>query len=365
MPKNDPATYLSTAYLAGLLGTAVTSVEPLDSGSNSRAFKVIAADGSKYAAKLYPGPTADGESRLEAEFSAMEFLHQRGVDCVPQPVVADHSRQCAVYEFVEGARVVSSEATTADIDQACRFLRRLDELKADPETIRLPKAAEACFSIQAIVRNLESRLGLLQSVDGSSPQVGALKGFLASEFLPAFRGAVAWCRNRVAGTGASMDAELSPENRTLSPSDFGFHNCLRRSNGQLVFLDFEYFGWDDPAKMICDFLLHPAMELSFSLKRRFIENLIGTPNPDQVLLERVETVYPLFGLKWCMIILNPFLSRYRLQRGIGEVPGPRRNVLLGQQLEKARIMLSLMLSKTGREYERFPYRDAWFAPSVT
>lgn len=360
MPKNDPGINLSTDYLTGLLGTAVTSVEPLDGGSNSRAFKVTAADGSKYAAKLYPGPTADGESRLTAEFTALEFLRQRGVDCVPRPVAADHSHQCAIFEFVEGFKSVSSEATTADIDQACRFLQRLDELKDDQEAIRLPRAAEACFSIQAVVRNLESRLGPLQAVNGSAPMAGALKAFLDTEFLPAFQKTVSWCQQRVAGTGMSMDAELSPEDRTLSPSDFGFHNCLRRSNGQLVFLDFEYFGWDDPAKMICDFLLHPAMELSVSLKMRFVENMLGTPKPVQALLERVETVYPLFGLKWCLIMLNPFLSRYRLQRGIGGVPGPSRNKALGQQLEKAR----LMLSSVEREYDRFPYRDARYAPSV-
>jgi hypothetical protein len=361
MPKSDSAMNLTTAYLTQLLGIAVTSVEPLDGGSNSRAFKVTAIDGSKYAAKLYPGPTADGESRLEAEFTALEFLRRRGLDRVPRPVVADPSHQCAIFEFVEGSRLVSSEVNTADIDQACRFLLRLSELKDDPESILLPNAAEACFSIQAVVGNLETRLRALQDVNDSSRPAAELKEFMDTEFLPAFGNTVAWCRKRVAAAGQSMDTELSPENRTLSPSDFGFHNCLRRRNGQLVFLDFEYFGWDDPAKMICDFLLHPAMELSVSLKMRFVENMLGTPKPDQTLLEQVETVFPLFGLKWCLIILNPFLPRYRLQRGLGGVSGPSRNRIFGRQLEKARLMLSI----TGKENERFPYRDARYAPSVT
>lgn len=360
MPKSDPATRLSLGYLTSLLGATVISVEPLDGGNNSRVFKVTAWDNAEYAVKLYPGPTADGQSRMAAEFTALEFLHRRSVDCVPRPVVTDHDRQCAVYEFVEGARVVPSEATAADIDQASRFLRRLKELKDDPESLRLPKAAEACFSMRAIVNNLEARLGQLQAIDSSSPREGELNGFLDKEFLPAFRRIVDWCQTRITSAGTSMDAELEPENRTLSPSDFGFHNCLRRSNGELVFLDFEYFGWDDPAKMICDFMLHPAMELSFSLKRRFVENLIGTFNPDQLLLERVETAYPLFGLKWCLIFLNPFLSRYRLQRGIAGGTGLGRNGLLEQRLEKAKLMLSIVEG----EYERFPYRDARCAPSV-
>ena len=46
--------------------------------------------------------------------------------------------------------------------------------------------------------------------------------------------------------------------RVLSPSDFGFHNALRRPDGTIVFVDFEYFGWDDPAKMMADAMLHPG-----------------------------------------------------------------------------------------------------------
>lgn len=360
MPKNDPATNLSTAYLARLLGVRVTSIEPIDGGNNSRVFKVTAADNSMYAAKLYLGLTADGQSRMGVEFNALEFLRKRGVECVPRPVAADHSRQCAVYEFVEGASVDSTEATTADIDQAVRFLRRLNALKDDPESLRLPKAAEACFSFRAIVNNLKARLGQLQEIDGSPPRKGGLDKFLDKEFLPAFRRIVAWCQKRIIDAGTSMDAELNPEDLTLSPSDFGFHNSLRRSNGELVFLDFEYFGWDDPAKIICDFLLHPAMELNPFLKRRFVENLIGTPSPDHVLLDRVETAYPLFGLKWCLILLNPFLSEYRLQRGIASTTGPKRTSLFEQQLEKTKLFLSIV----ERDYESFPYWNVCYAPNV-
>src|ERR1700680_1391707 len=44
--------------------------------------------------------------------------------------------------------------------------------------------------------------------------------------------------------GLAFDAELPQEWRSLVPSDFGFHNSLRRPDGSLAFLDFEYFGWD-------------------------------------------------------------------------------------------------------------------------
>src|SRR6266480_4587472 len=64
-------------------------------------------------------------------------------------------------------------------------------------------------------------------------------------------------------------AALPQASRILSPSDFGFHNAIRRPDGTLAFVDFEYFGWDDPAKTIVDFLLHPGMSVADTLKRRF------------------------------------------------------------------------------------------------
>ncbi len=41
----------------------------------------------------------------------------------------------------------------------------------------------------------------------------------------------------------------------VSPSDFGFHNALLDDGGAISFLDFEYSGRDDPAKLDLRFFL--------------------------------------------------------------------------------------------------------------
>ena len=344
MPLNND---LTPAYFAGLLNTEVGSVEPIDGGGNSRAFKVTAEDGSRFAAKVYPDPTADGQDRLAVESGALNFIRRRGIECVPQPIVSDSAKQCALFEYIEGTKVTPNEVSEADIDQATQFLARLDGLKNDPESSIIPSAAEACFSVQDIIDNLDSRLARLEGAGAQE--------FLSVEFVPAFQRTVEWCEERISGTGESMDAELAVNDRTLSPSDFGFHNAIRRDDGELVFLDFEYFGWDDPAKMISDFLLHPAMDLSPSLKARFVTNMAGD-NP--AVMERLETVFPLFGLKWSLILLNAFLPQYRLQRGLDDSDLAET---LERQSEKARLTLSAI----EREYDRFPYRDEEHTVNVT
>ena len=64
----------------------------------------------------------------------------------------------------------------------------------------------------------------------------------------------------------------TPPRRSLSPSDFGFHNALLEADGRLTFVDFEYFGWDDPVKIVADVMLHPGMGLSADHGRRFATN---------------------------------------------------------------------------------------------
>jgi thiamine kinase-like enzyme len=308
---------------------------------------VTTADSSRFAAKIYPGLTADGQDRLTVESEALSFMHQHGIECVPQPIVSDSVNQCAVFEFIEGAKVASNEVSEADIDQATQFLASLDNLKNGPDSSQLPRAAEACFSLRDIIDNLDSRLARLE--------VTGAQGFLVAEFAPAFQRTVEWCEERISSAGESMETELAINDRTLSPSDFGFHNAIRRDDGGLIFLDFEYFGWDDPAKMISDFLLHPAMDLSPNLKVRFVATMAGN-NP--VLMERLETVYPFFGLKWCLILLNAFLPEYRLQRGLDDSK-------LAKTLELQTKKAGLMLSTVERAYERFPYRDEEYTVNVS
>ena len=61
----------------------------------------------------------------------------------------------------------------------------------------------------------------------------------------------------------------------LSPSDFGFHNILQ-SEGRLNFLDFEYAGRDDLAKLLSDFRLCPEIKVKKKYSEIFVKILLMT-----------------------------------------------------------------------------------------
>jgi thiamine kinase-like enzyme len=171
------------------------------------------------------------------------------------------------------------------------------------------------------------------------------------DLLPSLDEIIEWGAAAAGKEGISFSSELKREERTLSPSDYGFHNSLKKDDGKIVFLDYEYFGWDDPAKLISDFLLHPAMGLSEGLKRRFVNGAIKKFAKDPKLGKRMEIVYPLFGIKWCLILLNEFLPEHMGRRRFAKKGEIDNKKILIEQLAKSEEMLR----KVSGKYKRFPY----------
>lgn len=341
------------AALTRLLNRNVTGIERIGGGRNSQVYKVTVDGGECYALKAYFRHAADNRDRLATEFQSFSYLWKNGFREIPQPIVADHERGWAVYQFIEGEKIPPSQAGDVELTAAVDLLGRLRELSRQAESRKLGAASEAFFAVGLVVENVRQRWQRLCAADGETAPYRELRDFLGKELTPLLDQVTRWSQSRLQAADMSFAQELDWNQRTLSPSDFGFHNALRQRNRRIIFLDFEYFGWDDPAKMISDFLLHPAMDLSPELKKKFASGVLRRFSDFPGLIGRVESVYPLFGLKWCMILLNEFLSDSFQRRQFAAVAVPDRTTLQMQQLDKARRMLN----RIRREYEHFPYRD--------
>ena len=339
MPAAEMARPSPISALSEILGHPVTSVERIGGGRNSQVFKVSCGPARQYVAKLYPDDQPHGRDRLDAEFSSVQFMFDHGVECVPGPITAEPTCRYAIYEYIDGEKISSETVTPADVDQCVEFLLKLKGLTGANGNGELPAAAEACFSVQEALDNIEHRLGALLALPRSDPQYMAMSNVLTDEFSVAFADVREACRSADGRLGRSLTDRIEPEHRTLSPSDFGFHNALRRPDGRIVFFDFEYFGWDDPAKMVVDFLLHPGMDLSGGLKQRFLASMLGGLRDDPGLEARVELVYPLFALKWCLILLNEFLPKHMERRALASAEPVDVVRLRSLQLSKARRII--------------------------
>ena len=92
---------------------------------------------------------------------------------------------------------------------------------------------------------------------------------------------------------SEFNRNIAAHEKTVSPSDFGFHNCLRNLDGNLIFFDFEYFGWDDPVKLISDFYFNLGMALSQDLKSYWITNAVELYGSE--IKRRLLAQLPLYG----------------------------------------------------------------------
>ena len=220
-----------------------------------------------------------------------------------------------------------------------RFILELNRHRHEPAAGSLPPASEACFSLADHLGCIERRLSGLQNSLGDSEADRAAARFLQRRLLPA------WGRveKRVRRGAEALELEparpLPRSRRCLSPSDFGFHNILVHPRRGLSFLDFEYAGWDDPVKMVCDLFAAPAapapVEHFPDFARRALAGLEQSPRR----LALAGLLLPLHRLKWVCIIMNAF-TRVSLSRRAFAGRNGDREKIKRQHLERARRALA-------------------------
>jgi hypothetical protein len=322
-----------------LVGSAVELDRVVGGGRNSRIWRVRSSAGV-FALKQYPPRHNDPRDRLSTEVGALRLFERRDIDVVPRVVGVDDQRGYALLSWIDGSDVV--RISDGDVDAAVGFLASVHALRKSPCAAAQPLAAEACLSGGEILRQVGERLAGLRNL---TPPDEQLVDFLEHSFATQFANWSASARSLAADAGLDFAGELPQEWRSLVPSDFGFHNSLRRSDGSLAFVDFEYFGWDDPVKMTADILLHPGRTLPLAQHARFRQaatRLYGAD--DKTFARRLSVYLPLFGCRWALIMLNEFIPALWRRRTLAGDSGSWSEAKT-RQLGKAREFLAALPEK--------------------
>lgn len=289
-----------------LVGATAEIEHLLAGGRNSRIYHVRSG-AKEFALKQYPSRADDPRDRLSTEVGALTLMERYRIDAVPQVVGVDRERGFALLSWIDGVPV--SEISGTDIAAAAHFLAAIHALRTTLWAKEQPAAAEACLSGAEIERQITARLARLRDLSGE----GDLARFLNHSFGPALEREIVKAKATMKAAGLDFAADLPQEWRSLVPSDFGFHNSLRRRDGSLAFVDFEYFGWDDPVKLSADIMLHPGKPLSAEQCGHFRRLAVGLYGADPSFAPRLGAYLPLFGLRWVLILLNEFIPE-RWQR---------------------------------------------------
>ena len=312
------------------------AIDALPGGRNNRVWRLRASEAA-YLLKQYYWTETDRRDRMGHEWDFLAYLHGAGITCAPRPVAADRENRFALLEFIDGAPVKLADIGEREILSAADFFSAMNASRFSDSGRALPIASEACFSLAEHVETTARRIRRLDQIAPDGEGHRAALAFVSENLLPL------WNRVRariveLASQNGGMERELAPQERCVSPSDFGFHNAIRTPDGRLRFVDFEYAGWDDPAKTIADFANQPDILLDSRLSDIFGARALALFPDGGVLEARLRLLTPLYQIKWACICLNEFLPSgldRRAFTGLKTDQGPTR---LAGHLERARMM---------------------------
>lgn len=304
---------------------------PLSTGGNNRVYR-LDASGSAYLLKEYFHDQEDQRDRLGVEFGFLKFAWNRGLRCVPQPIARHFACRLGLYGFVEGRRVEVGDVTESRVTEAGRFIAQLNAHRGAAEAAELPLASDACLSLSDHLASIDRRVKRL-STDATDARACA---FVCDEVAPRWRRIAGQLAGQGQAWGAALDEPMEMSLRVLSPSDFGFHNALLAGEGRTSFIDFEYAGWDDPAKLAADFFNQVAVPAPITMLDRFVEAMEPDAERRLVLRRRVELLLPAYRLKWCCMTLAAFDPVAARRRGFA---GADTATIRDDTLDKARRLL--------------------------
>ncbi len=317
-------------------------VSPLSGGGNNRGYRVDLSKKSFFL-KAYFHHSSDKRDRLKTEFEFCRFLWSRNVHRTPEPLAYDRRHHVGLYEYIQGRPLSARDITKDRVKEAVRFFLEMNRLRHASQAQALPTASEACFSISDQLAIVGGRLERLEGIKPESRRHREAQAFVLKRMFPAWRAIDREVRQNAARLGLSLKRRLAPANRCLSPSDFGFHNAILTSRGTLRFVDFEYGGWDDVAKAVCDFILQPRIPFPMELVASFCVPVLDFFRGDDTRVARANLLFPVFAFKWSCIFLNDFL-RHRGQPRAFALGIQERNKRFEQQLVKAEKYLEIARS---------------------
>jgi hypothetical protein len=299
---------------------------PVSGGRNNRLYH-ISAGGNSAALKWYYSDENESRDRLAAEFQFCSFCLEHEIHVVPNPLATDPEGRVALYEWVDGTPVT---AVGEDyVGQAVDFIVRLNAQRRASSSKKLGNASEACFRVDSHLGCVGRRVQRLAVSQATAPVHREASRFVNAQLLPAWRRIEAECGRSVPG-----DSKLGSLDRCISPSDFGFHNALVSDKGELTFLDFEYAGWDDPAKLVCDFFCQVELPVPRRHWAEVVDALASHTQHAEDFRRRCLALFPVYQVKWACIVLNYFLPEHAPRREFSSLESPSDD-RLREQLAKA------------------------------
>jgi len=278
-------------------GSENVEIRPIIYGGNNQIFII----NGKYIAKKYFRSSDDDRDRFLHETLFVNYAINVAPQFVPRLLAKDPDAGWALFERINGNTFRGKDVNQKMIAQAAEFFVKLNNNDICLEHKRfLPNASDACFSLEEHLISVKRRIDSLKKFSSSNEKLNIILDSLQQKFD--------YYENDIINSviNKNLLQKLSIDEICISPSDFGFHNALIMDDGKIVFIDFEYAGIDDPAKMIADFFSQVSIRVDATFFNSFFNDIVSCFKNSQGILDRVNLLLPLYKIKWIAIVLNAF-----------------------------------------------------------
>jgi thiamine kinase-like enzyme len=342
-----------TGWLERSFEESITCFHPLSSSGNNRIYKVEMKSGQKYVVKQYLQLEEDSRPRLQAEFEHLGALWEIGLRNIPQPFVREESR--AVYSLIEGMPVKS--VGSEEMARVLSFLSHLSDVSSKLSGFSILPGSDSRTCLGDYIDQIEKRYDRIILGATDSEWEKETCEFMTQSVLPHKVFIFNKFYDSIECLGWNAQRPFLENEQMFCPSDLGFHNILSdtHNQGELFFLDFEYSGWDDPAKLLADFFHHVGQQVSWEHKWYLLEQFAAHRKQDPDFLRRWQTVIDLIGLEWVLIVLN-VVDPNEMERKRFANPNLDPANLIKTRLAKADQMIQKMTArmKQGEECISIP-----------
>ncbi len=273
-------------------------VSHLYSGPNSNVY-LLSDFTSKYILKIYNRMNKDSYLRIEREVNALKLFGMNSITNIPKLILFDLNKFYILTTFITGSKVnIFSELY---IDQIIDFGFRMKRSNLITNNLNIVNASDNYLQMNMFFDNVNNKINIIKQNLSERHLYNFFYRQLFERIQSDFNDHI-----KIYINCSNFTDFLANDYQIFSQSDVGLHNCLEES-GRLFYIDFEHSGWDDPAKLIADWILRPYSYMKPEQISNFI-HLFSDKLSDQRLIYRLKSILTLINIKWILIRLNIALS---------------------------------------------------------
>lgn len=253
-------------------------------GKNNKCF--IVSEKKIFVKKFYN--TNNDDDRFKREIKFVKFLEKNKVNLTPK--IIEYDENIIKYRLINGKIISNKDANNKKyLKKAFKFFKKINHLNFEKENFKYAKGF--CSNSDCYENEISNKIKILEKNGYSALSIKIIKDkFNKLKKLNYFKN----------------NYKFTTEDRSLSPCDFTFNNIL---NGKITkFIDFEYSGIDDVAKLYAIFFLQPDHHIKIETFKKNINQLILKKFDNDRFKKNLIYLLPICYLRWSLIMLNDFLK---------------------------------------------------------